>query len=256
MTSFRGAQFKQLQREWYEKLEAAGFEDIETNQEQIKPSVHPHTRNRALRTHTATTLYYYAATEFLNAHNFQCRRCYRIWLGHSCGDSVRRIAINLSISRNQVWYRLRALIQMFKVKHMDQIKIRAVKETDREFIFASWLKNYKGTSEFAKRIKNDIYFNWHHKIIENIIRRPTTQIMVATLPEEEDVILGYIVYEPAIPVIHYCLVKNEWQKLGIAKALLKFAKIESPVFFTHWTNPMNSLIHKRTIRLIYDPYRI
>lgn len=147
---------------------------------------------------------------------------------------------------------------------MNDIQIRPYDHTDKDFIYASWLHNYKHSSKFAQRIRNDLYYFWHEKLITAILSRTNTHVSIACLPEDPEVILGYIVTEQynvlgeLRPVIHFCLVKEKWRKMGIAKGLVSFSGVtgDHDTYFTHWTNPMDSIVNRKDIRLVYDPYKI
>jgi hypothetical protein len=83
--------------------------------------------------------------------------------------------------------------------------------------------------------------------------------MIACLPDTPDAILGYMVSESnKEPTIHFCLIKAEAKNLGIARDLLTFTgfDIKKPIYFTHWTDPMNTIANRQDIELVYDPYKI
>lgn len=140
---------------------------------------------------------------------------------------------------------------------MKDILIRPYDSTDKEFIYATWLNNYKQCSHVTRRIRNQVFYVRHQEIIERLLARATTQI--ACLPDTPDAILGYMVSEHANePTIHFCLVKSEAKGLGIARDLLSFTGFDftKPIYFTHWTDPMDSIVNRKDIELIYDPYKI
>lgn len=132
---------------------------------------------------------------------------------------------------------------------------RDFKEEDMPFIFSTWLKSYKNESSFAQRIRNDTFFSWHHLIIENILKKPTTSITIAHVKDDPDVILGYMIGErPA--TIHYAFVKEPFRGFGVATQLFERTKISiDNCEFTHWTYPMDSIILKYS-KLNYNPYAI
>ena len=140
---------------------------------------------------------------------------------------------------------------------MQAIQTRSLTENDKPFIFSSWLKHYKNRSYFAKRIRNSIFYKWHHIIIENILDRPATVVMVAHPEGEPDVILGFIVGEvvPENSVVHFVYVKPAFKRMGIAKHLFKKSKLDQAEFFTHWTFDCDELLRKLP-NIVYDPYRI
>jgi ribosomal protein S18 acetylase RimI-like enzyme len=140
---------------------------------------------------------------------------------------------------------------------MEAIQIRLAQENDRPFIFSNWLRHYKNRSYFAKRIRNTVFYKWHHMVVENILNRPTTQIFIAHPPSEPEVILGFMASESVNDgaVIHFIYIKPQFKRMGIAKRLFKDFDDKEPIYFTHWTFDLDELIHK-VPNLIYDPYRI
>jgi len=138
------------------------------------------------------------------------------------------------------------------------VKLRPAGENDRNFIFSKWLKNYKFSSRFAKRIKNDVFYKWHQLILENILARPSCSIVIAHPTDDPDVNLGFICFETIedLKVIHYVFVKPEFRNFGLGRTLYNHAMDDSiGGFFTHWTYPVDA-IEPKLIGMVYDPYRI
>lgn len=98
---------------------------------------------------------------------------------------------------------------------MNKIIIRDYNEGDRNFIYGSWLHGLYFGHDWIKEIQADIFFKEYQKIVEKIMDRAT--IKVATLPDAEDVALGYVVYQGV--VLHWIFVKDAWRKMGIARSL-------------------------------------
>lgn len=136
----------------------------------------------------------------------------------------------------------------------DEIEVRTVVKEDLNFVLATWLRSYRHASQFAKKISNEIYFKWHHKVIERIIERGGN-ILIAHPVGEPNVILGYLCIEnqSMLPVVHYCYVKKTFRKMGVAKALLDGSTLEG-AHFTHYTTDCDWITKK--FKLVYDPYLI
>lgn len=246
--------FKQIQKLWYTRLEEAGFEDIEKPNGELRVEIHPHYKELAFKEREIRENYTQLAQDMLWNFDFKTESHRTIWELHVDGIPIRSIGQTLGLTRNQVWPVIKKTRTKLKVKHMSQFNIRAYKECDKDFILASWLHSYKHSSDFAKRIKHNVFYHWHNLIANNLLSRG--QVSIACLPDEEDAILGYIVSELQQDqrIVHYLLVKEEWRKLGIARALFNSVDEGKPIYFTHWTAPMTSLFDKHS--LIYDPYRI
>jgi hypothetical protein len=120
----------------------------------------------------------------------------------------------------------------------DDIAIREANQSDYPFIFSTWLRCYKHTSYFAKRIRNDVFFAYHHKIIEGILDRPKSIKQMAVLKNDPDVVIGYLIYEKLIKdTIHFIYLKKDWRGMGIREKLIEHEKIDfNNCIFTHWTS--------------------
>lgn len=142
---------------------------------------------------------------------------------------------------------------------MDQIEIsiRDFNSNDLNFILSKWLKNYKFSSRFTKKIKADIFYKWHHMIVQNILGRGTASVLIANPTDEPDVNLGFICFEQSdSKIIHYIFVKPEFRNFGIGKRLYLAAMGDNSTgYFTHWTYPVDTL-ELKIPNLTYDPYRI
>ena len=89
-------ELKKLQKEWYSKLEAEGFEDIEDSAGRLKrwDSFYFKLRHRGPR-FAAKEEYFRIAERFLYSHSFSEKADKLIWKMHSEGLSCREIAIQL-----------------------------------------------------------------------------------------------------------------------------------------------------------------
>ena len=128
---------------------------------------------------------------------------------------------------------------------MAMFTIRAARDADRNFILASWLHHYKNSSPFAKPILHSVYYKYHHVIVERITTRPTTRIRIACLPDDDSVILGYIVIEqmPDKPCIHFAYVKPAFRGNGILTAFLSDLNINpNECCYTHRTESCTWLV--------------
>jgi len=128
------------------------------------------------------------------------------------------------------------------------------KQTDESFIYANWLCHFFEQSYFAIRITDKIYFEGHRGVIDKLLQK--SQTLMAVDEQDEDVIVGFMVYELSTePVIHYIFIKEDFRKIGIGKKLL--AKVTDGTFsFTHWSYDVDKIEKKSTYqkRMIYNPY--
>lgn len=138
----------------------------------------------------------------------------------------------------------------------EQMEVRLGCADDLSFVYATWLRSYKHSSYYAKRIRDKVYFHFHHKILESLMRRPGIVFLVASLKGEANVIFGYLVAEErnAAVIVHFSYVKPTWRRLGVFTTLIEEANIHlDESFFTHWTLSTDWLV-KKYPGLTYNPY--
>lgn len=139
-----------------------------------------------------------------------------------------------------------------------RVEIRKMEPQDEGFIYATWLKSYKNSSNFAKRIKNDVYYPKHHAIVSHILVKPSTHVLIAHTHKDPDHILGFLAYEDTDQgfVAHYMFIKAEFQRIGIGRKLFEMSGMApDDLVFTHFTYAMDDFMNKHG-GAIYDPYRI
>ena len=56
-----------------------------------------------------------------------------------------------------------------------EVELRPAGLADHAFIFATWLRCYRRSSYFAKRIPDRLFYRYHHAIIE---RRPRSRLLI------------------------------------------------------------------------------
>lgn len=141
-----------------------------------------------------------------------------------------------------------------------KVLIRPAEATDRAFLIATWLNNYRRESYFAARICDAVFFSRHHEIVDELLRRST--VSVACDPQDKDCILGYMVWEP--DALHWIYVKKSFRKLGIARELFRHSKLPEDldgVQVTHatkmWftTRERGPGLEDRFKKAVYNPYR-
>ena len=102
----------------------------------------------------------------------------------------------------------------------DLIAIRSVRPEDMNFIYASWLRGlYYGDSVFSL-VPKQIFMSNYHKVLDFLLKSNNTEITVACLKDDPEVILGYAVLSKNPRTLHYVFVKKQWRSIGIAKGLI------------------------------------
>lgn len=133
----------------------------------------------------------------------------------------------------------------------DNCVIRKATKDDLAFIYSTWLRSFRYSSDFAKDITNDVYYEMHHQVIDRILARGAT-VLVAVEREHPEVLFGYLVGEG--PVAHFAYVKKPFRMLCIGTALLK--AYPNPIkFISHLTKDGKKFleVHKE---IRYNPYYV
>lgn len=143
-----------------------------------------------------------------------------------------------------------------------KLRFRPLRNEDKDFIYHSWLKNYKN-SRFAKQIPHDLFYKHHTPIVHDIVEHE--EVIVACNPDDIDHIYGYLVgeYVEEGACIHWIYVKGSFKRFGIATALIEklldIDKFRDPmkdeefvIFYSHRTKNAAYITNK--IAMLYNPY--
>jgi hypothetical protein len=132
---------------------------------------------------------------------------------------------------------------------MSFFKVRAYKPEDKSFIMATFLRGlYYGDSWFSLMPK-DVFMKNYTQVIEAMLLK--NAVMVACLPDDEDVILGYSIISFDFTTIHWVFVKSAFRKQGITKSLLP----QYPTQVTHLTDLGRQLLPKFK-ECIFNPFAL
>lgn len=85
-------EYDKLRAIWYKKLEKSGFQDIESDNYNLKIWSSKFARKESMLSWEAKAVYYQMAANFLNDYKFKTKREQNIWRYHSEGISCRNIA--------------------------------------------------------------------------------------------------------------------------------------------------------------------
>lgn len=133
----------------------------------------------------------------------------------------------------------------------DLVAIRSLNLGDRNFIFSTFLKGlYYGDSWFSQ-MKKDTFMKEYHKIITHILSNPNTEIKVACLKDDVEVILGYAVLSKDGTALHWIHVKQPWRKIGLTQDLVP----PSVNTVTHLTKVGLSIIHAKK-NIEFNPFKL
>lgn len=137
----------------------------------------------------------------------------------------------------------------------EHFKVRSMTDDDSSFVYANWLHTYRKGSPFSRCLRKDVYFTGQTSLINHLLASPDTTVLIACLPDDEDVCLGFLVLSSS-EIAHYAYVKESFQRMGILKAMLAHGGLaEQPLTFTHWTRDMGPIIDKHQEHK-FNPYLI
>jgi ribosomal protein S18 acetylase RimI-like enzyme len=128
---------------------------------------------------------------------------------------------------------------------------RELRAEDRNFVLGTWLHHARRRVWRHDPAGSD-YDAGHSAAIAACLSRSSAT--VACLADDEYVILGWACWERG--VLHYCYVKPEFRRLGIARSLLALAGLleDDELTCSHWSPDLKSSFGRdRWVR--YDPYR-
>lgn len=99
---------------------------------------------------------------------------------------------------------------------LNTIQIRDASEEDLPLIYSTWLLGLYHGCDWFNRIDKKVFFDNYKKIVEQRVKH--SNVKLAVLKEDNDVILGYVCYRGN--VLDWVFVKKAWRKMGIAKMLV------------------------------------
>ena len=133
------------------------------------------------------------------------------------------------------------------------VKIRKAKSEDINFVYSTWLRCYKHDSPITKYTKRDLFFGEHQKLLDHILTKKETTVVVAVDENDEDLIFGFLAYEPKI--IHFCYVKEPFRKMGIARQLIESQELKlSECQASHVTYTLLDLWTHQKVDIQFNPY--
>jgi len=128
------------------------------------------------------------------------------------------------------------------------LRWRAMRDEDRNYVLSSWLRSYGEGSEF-RHLARGVYFALYEPVVKRLLDRST--VAIAWTEDLPDSVLGWIAIE-GDSTVHYVLVKPRWRKLGIGRWMTKDLAA-MPATYTH----APTLAGSRLIgdAWIYEPMR-
>jgi GNAT superfamily N-acetyltransferase len=136
----------------------------------------------------------------------------------------------------------------------EDIVIRDYVAEDLAFFYKSCLHHYKHSSLYTRYINDEVFYDSHHYLITQCLRRPTAVLRFASLAEDPNIVFGFIWADLEPETVHYIYVKKAFRRLGIARLLIDDVfDDDQEIYFTHMTRDAGFIIEKIK-GFIYNPY--
>ena len=133
------------------------------------------------------------------------------------------------------------------------IRLRIANPEDVNFIFSSWLRNYRA-SEMTRPMSNEVFYAEQHRLIEALILK--SKVVIACNNNDPSQMYGWICAgeTDGIFTLHYIYVKHAFRRMGIAKMLIEACGHTgaSAGIYTHHTFPMTLWANRYL--LLFQPY--
>lgn len=130
---------------------------------------------------------------------------------------------------------------------------RTSKDSDIPYLYSTWTQSFLQDSETGQSHRSSIFLNNYRYVIDNILTKPDTTVLVACLPEDERFIAGYIVFEPTI--LHYVYTRGPLKLFGIARCLYRAAfPAREPIYYTHKTVDSKPILKRLAIAPQYNQF--
>lgn len=132
---------------------------------------------------------------------------------------------------------------------MVTVKVRPATISDLRFVAASWYADY--WSRWGKKhCERDKFHKGQGARIDRLLGR--SHVLVAYLPEVPDEVLGWLCLDIPTPTVHYCYVKGEYRRMGIASGLMQGQQADS---FSHSVDTTGGAFASK-FNLKFDPYTL
>lgn len=112
---------------------------------------------------------------------------------------------------------------------MAELVIRKAVTSDYTFIMDSWMRSYRKSPD--SNLPDCLFFPTYRTIAAKLLQCSTCEVIVA--PDNQDAILGYIVYDKGI--VHWIYIKRDFRENGLAKLLIERV---GPVIGVTFTTPL------------------
>lgn len=116
-------------------------------------------------------------------------------------------------------------------------------------ILSKWLRSLRYGNDYFKLTDSDSYFLHYNVFIRKLLHTPETQVRIAALSDNHDVVLGWSVSRG--PVLDYCHVHKDMRNKGIGAALIP----KDTTTITHLTRIAMAIWQSKYPSFIFNPFQ-
>lgn len=128
------------------------------------------------------------------------------------------------------------------------LKVRPLRNDEKNFVYSSWLKSVRVTSDWSKIKPDQVFFREYQKLIKS--RLETSSVLVATPASEQNILIAYLCYQFVNDclILDFIYVKGSFRRNGIAQYLIEHV--------TRLLNPANTIMthYSSKFNFQYDPF--
>ncbi len=118
----------------------------------------------------------------------------------------------------------------------------------RALIFSKWLRSLRFGNDWFKKIDSKAYYEAYHHLIEKILDKDVTQVRLAVLTDDFDVVLGFSISRKNI--LDYVYVHKDIRLHGIGTKLVP-KDIE---IYTNLTKTADIILKSKGLRAVFNPF--
>lgn len=133
------------------------------------------------------------------------------------------------------------------------VRIRVPTPMDIGRVYSDWLHSHWDTAK--GRMPKTVYMTGQHRLIDELLRRTSNNVLIACTDESPTHILGWAAGEQlaGVAVFHFAYVRKEYRRLGIGRRLIEaLAQGCRGRQHTHETKSAEAFI--RAIGSTFNPY--
>ena len=132
------------------------------------------------------------------------------------------------------------------------IKLRELCSDDVNFVIKAFIRNYYANAQ-GKKPKADLFYQNHSEQLKALHADGKIFCVIACSSDDPALIFGFAIFG-IDRTLHYVLVKESYQRLGIASKLIAhIIKDRKEIVISHFTKDINYF--KEKYKLIYNPYK-